>query len=167
MKPSGPPAKKDEAAWVLWGTYEPATLSEVQQGMHCVKFADGGTRWATVSEIIADAPPPLERLRVGDAVMAPSGGKRSYYEAPHYSQVSVVRLPEPPAKPSSLATVQSLEPGPRGTCAVEQVLLSNLRLPLAWGAMLGAGPAVASGDRVSVLRGNWVAATVEENASPG
>jgi hypothetical protein len=123
MAYAGAPNLKDEPSWVLWGTYEPATITEVQQGMQSVQFADGETRWVTVSEIIVDAPPPLEKLRVGDAVMAPTGQKRAD-KAPHYAQCSIVRLPELPLKPSAkasaTATVQSLEGMMVGISAAEQ-----------------------------------------------
>ena len=49
----------DGTVWALWGSYERATLTAVQQGMYQVEFEDDERRWATVMELaLANEPLP-------------------------------------------------------------------------------------------------------------
>ena len=54
----------DVPARCLWGSYFPAKLKAVQQGMYQVKFDDGAVRWATCGELtLPDAPVMLTHCK--------------------------------------------------------------------------------------------------------
>ena len=66
----------DGAVWVLWGTYERATLLGVQQGLYQVQFEeDDSKRWSTVMELALANHPLADSIALdaGTSVLLPSG----------------------------------------------------------------------------------------------
>eukprot|EP00966_Prymnesium_polylepis_P299630 6924152-Prymnesium_polylepis.1 len=69
MKASDGARQSPGRVWCMWGSYEPATISAVQNGMYCCQFAGGGTRCVTITEIVlADEPVPVQTLQASSVV---------------------------------------------------------------------------------------------------
>jgi len=145
----------DGAVWALWGSYDRGTLLNVQQGMYQVQFEDGSKRWATVMELaLADYElPDAVKLEPGETVLLPdSGGVFVVATLLKADEDSMDRLCEVRREDEAAEVVSDV---PR----------SRLALPLASGAMLGAGaPLLRKGTAVYALRGRWLPAQVVETA---
>ena len=174
---------KDSPAHVLWGEYEPARLKSVQQGMYQVRFEDGATRWATCGELVlSDARIPLQLLQDGMPILRPEKVDDVIDFAPAPSTARSGKS-TPRVKTSRQLTKFHLKQGrlkrrvPEAPVETWEVQLDDaegtlsthsateLRLPVAYGLMLGGGGRLTVGTRLHALRGHWRPCTLHGGGS--
>lgn len=171
-------SQADSPAYVLWGAYHPAKLKIVQQGMYQVRFDDGATRWATCGELVlADAAVPLHLLQDGMPILRPevdssvvdfgidtarsgkstarSGGStpRVKTSQKNKKHLLVQGKLKRRVKDAAVESWEVQRDDAEGTLTTHPA--SELRLPVAYGLMLGSGGRLAVGARVHALRGEW------------
>jgi hypothetical protein len=138
-----------DAAYVLWGDYEPATLVSVAAGLYEVRFGDGATRQASSAELLLPTP-PSGTVPAGHVCFLPGGGG-----AATYSRAAVVE-----AGASEWAVADA--------AGERRVPAASVRLPLcsSAGERVTALP-LAAGESVHALRGPWVACELLNAPSGG
>ena len=86
----------DRAAYCLWGSYQPARVKTVQQGMYHVRYDDGATRWTTCGELVlGDQRVPPRWLQPGAPILRPEAEESSIDFATPASTVRARPIPTP------------------------------------------------------------------------
>ena len=151
---------RDMQAWCLWGSYDPAKVSGVLQGMYQVLFEDGTSRWATASELVLPdltVPPPW--LLPGAVVLHPAAEASTSLVQGRLTRRTGTALTDDSAS-EQWEVKRDDAAGSLSTHSAEA-----LRLPVVHPALLGSGRRVQVGTRILALRGGWVRATVHGRAS--
>jgi hypothetical protein len=137
-----------DEVFCLWGSHELATLLEVQQGTHLVRFAsDGQERWAPATEIVNPQPLREADAKSLDESLLPS------------VEVDACGLPVQ----YDAGYLRNDEWVLERSGSEVPALPSQHRLAFGCSATLGLGcHSLRKGDRVHALRGEWLPATVQD-----
>ena len=145
-----------QPVWCLWGWYEPARLRKVEQNLHQVRFEDGSLRWATAGELVIDGVGiPTRWLQPGATILRPADEEpMTEGEAKRtvLVQGTLARRVSAGSDDDDEVWEVRLDNG-ASTLSTHRV--SELRLPVTHGGVLGSGRRLTHGLRIHALRGEW------------